>query len=165
MSYWKKIIAILAIATNVSGCSEQEQYAMKSVAMKPSIHVGQTISIERSAYLNDKPERWDVVGFTSGENPEIWIFRVLGLPNEKVSITDGSVKINSEPISYPEYLEEVEYLPPYKVVGSQNKSKFMVHRVPSDSYFLVGDNSAYANDSRFFGSIHSSQIVGRVSVK
>jgi len=138
---------------------------MKTVAMKPSLDVGQPISLDRGAYTKEKPERWDVVGFTRDESPEIWIFRVLGLPNEKVSITDSSVNINGEPISYPEFLEGVEFLPPYKVAGSQNNSKFMVHRVPSDSYFLVGDNSAYANDSRFFGSIHSSKIVGKVSVK
>ena len=133
--------------------------------MKPSIDVGQAIRLDRRAYLNEKPERWDIVGFTRGESPEIWIFRVLGLPNEKVSITDSAVNINGQPVPYPQYLEGVEYLPPNKVVGSQNNSEFMVHRVPSDSYFLVGDNSAYANDSRFFGSIRSSKIVGKVTVK
>ena len=37
--------------------------------------------------------------------------------------------------------------------------------IPSDSYFVAGDNSAVANDSRFWGSVSGSSIVGRVTNK
>ena len=135
---------------------------MKSVAMEPTIASGSVINLDRNAYLSDLPKRWDIVGFKKSGGTEVWIFRILGMPNETISITDDSVKVNGKFLTYPDFGNIIKYLPPYKVVGSPEKSKFKIYRVPTDSYFLVGDNSKVANDSRFSGSVHISNILGKV---
>lgn len=79
--------------------------------------------------------------------------RVIGLPNERVTVLDGQLLINGRGIGE-DYLDE-EYIKQYK------DTTFEVE-VPEDSYFVMGDNRDNSSDSRSLGMMKESDIEGVV---
>ena len=78
-----------------------------------------------------------------------FIKRVIGLPGETVEGRDGRIYINGQALQEP-------YLP----VGTVT-SVFAPVTVPTHQVWVMGDNRGNSNDSRFFGPIPFSQVVGR----
>jgi len=76
--------------------------------------------------------------------------RVIGLPNEKIEIRNIGIYINSEPIDIPDHLS-------YTVKGP--KTSFQLNE---GEYFLLGDNSINSLDSRYWGPVHESMILGKI---
>lgn len=106
-------------------------------SMKPTIVEGSRLFSYRLAYLNDDPERGDIVVFNYPvDESQYFVKRVIGLPGEKVEIIDGKVYINDEA------LDESAYL------TSQGTGNFGPYYVPEDSYFMLGDNRNGSSDSR-----------------
>lgn len=99
-----------------------------------------------------RPQRWDVIVFRDPEDSTTnFCKRLVGLPGETVTIRDGAVWIDGEKLTPPdsckgiEYLDHFEGLPMY-LWGSQAKPA----RLGPDEYFVLGDFSACATDSRFW---------------
>jgi len=100
------------------------------------------------------PKRGDVVAFKSPENPKIpYIMRVAALSGETIEIRDKILFINGQKVKWPT-IETPEY----------TQGKFGVeepYKVPENCFFVLGDNTANSNDSRFFGSIPLSDLIGK----
>ncbi len=101
------------------------------------------------------PQRWDVIVFRYPENPEInYCFRLAGLPGETVVIRDGAVWINGEKQVLPDSYKGIEYLARLDdgvlgvptLWGSEDKPASL----GPDEYFVLGDFSARAKDSRLW---------------
>ncbi|MCL6430176.1 MAG: signal peptidase I [Anaerolineae bacterium] len=128
----------LAQATRVEGQS-----------MEPSLHDNQRLIIEKVSYYVHPPRRGDIVVLKlPNHRSDALIKRVIGLPGETVEIRDGVVLINGEPLDEP-YLNQSTYqgMPP--------------RVVPEGEVFVLGDNRGFSNDSRAFGFVPFSDIVGR----
>lgn len=101
-----------------------------------------------------RPERWDVIVFRYPEEPEInFCSRLVGLPGETVVIRDGAVWIDGEKQTPPESCKGLEYLASVEGVswisalwGSEEKPA----QLGPDEYFVLGDFSARAKDSRLW---------------
>jgi len=128
--------------------------------MAPTIKTGQHVTVDRGAYRNALPRRGDVVVFTA---PSIVaevspvqdiIKRVIGLPGERISSSStGQVLVNGQPIAQP-WLSEATRQDPGPPITTLS--------IPAGRYYVMGDNRANSEDSRFFGAIPGSSIVGRV---
>jgi signal peptidase I len=98
--------------------------------------------------------RGDVVVFhrpPGVEAPEsVLIKRVIGLPGEQVSGHGGQVWIGDRPL-------EESYVNP----ACHGTTDFAAVTVPSGRYFMMGDNRCNSSDSRVFGPIPKSSIIGR----
>ena len=102
------------------------------------------------SFTFSKPQRGDIVIFRppNGKD-EYYIKRIIGLPEETVKISEGSVFIinNENPDGY-------ELSEPY--LNKTNTGNTVVNRrnssaeftVPENSYFVLGDNRIMSNDSR-----------------
>jgi signal peptidase I len=106
-----------------------------------------------------KPTRGDVVVFVYPEDAKKdFIKRLVGLPGDKVEIKGGSIYINDKPISDPVFNQIYYY----------NRGDFALEGkpiiVPLDSYFVLGDNSASSKDSRFWGFVPKSNLLGKALV-
>lgn len=124
-----------------------------SESMDPTLKVGDGIIVNRFSYLNDGPERGDIVVFTSEEyNNEYLIKRVIGLPGDTIEIKDGGCYVNGCRLveSYAVGVTEV----------SPNGREHFV--VPEGEYFLLGDNREGSADSRWWADpyIEADAIVG-----
>ncbi|MGZ4975318.1 MAG: signal peptidase I [Limisphaerales bacterium] len=152
-------MAILATAVQLllSGC---QKASLVSSSMAPTIKPGETVTIDYISYAVAPPKRWDVIAF---EPPmitnQVWLMRVIGLPGETVLFTNGTFTVNGTPVTLPAHLTNVVYVAAGRIGVA---SPFTV---PSNRYFVVGDNSANANDSRFWGALPRTNILGRVRNK
>lgn len=101
----------------------------------------------------DGPNRGDVIVFNppvTSEKP--YIKRVIGLPGDTVEIREGGVWVNGTEIDEP-YLHG-------DTTDCQPRACEPVV-VPEGSVFVLGDNRAHSSDSRYFGTVEISSIVGK----
>ena len=124
-----------------------------SASMENNIMTGDRLFGYRLAYVNEEVERGDIVIFKfPDDESQLFIKRVIGLPNETVTIIVGKVYIddNKEPL-YEPYLAQ-------EMVGT-----FGPYEVPENCYFMLGDNRNYSRDSRFWENTYVSKdkILGK----
>lgn len=129
--------------------------AVPTGSMENTIEPGDNLFGYRLAYLSSKPERGDIVIFLNPDKEsEKYIKRIIGLPGEKVTITEGRVYINdsTEPL-VEDYLKE-------EWVCGTGPYEF---EVPEGCYFMMGDNRNYSKDSRFWEHpfVSEDKILGK----
>jgi len=158
--------AFVAQATRVEGPS-----------MEPTLHNSQRLIIEKVGYHLRSPQRGDIVVFRLPNQPvtpfvqrvvallrsvlhkeslvtgpDPLIKRVIALPGETIEIKDGYVYINGELLAEP-YLTQLTL----RGIGPRTLSEGHI--------FVMGDNRGASNDSRIFGEVAVSDIVGRAWVR
>lgn len=102
--------------------------------------------------------RQTVIVFRYPKNPsQYFIKRVIGLPGEKLEIKDGKVIIyNSEnPNGF--VLDESAYLSNFVKTNGNG-----VYVLKNNEYFVMGDNRMFSSDSRSWGPIQKSDVIGKV---
>lgn len=118
-------------------------------SMEPSLHTDQRLIVEKLSYHLHPPRRGDVVVLKlHHDNSELLIKRVIGLPGEEIEIKEGRVFINGKPLEEP-YLNQF------------TAGQMAPQMVPPLHVFVLGDNRGFSNDSRSFGMVDFSDIVGR----
>jgi len=145
------VLAIIFFGLNYLTMKKPIVFRIPSEAMHPTILKGEKIGIDRFAYLKDSPKRDDIVVFKDQEE-KYQVKRIIGLPMETIEIRKGKVLVNGQEIPSSIY---------YYNAGNFGKDGQMV-KVPADSYYLLGDNSAKSKDSRYFGFVQCADIQGKV---
>ncbi len=137
-----------------------EPFLVNGASMDPSFKTGQFLIVDRLTYRFEKPNRGDVIIFKYPNKPSLYyIKRVIGLPGETISMSDGKVSIINT--QYPKGLEINE---PY--IDSKHKSYDSFKKTLSDSeYFVMGDNRAESSDSRSWGPLDEKFIIGRPIIR
>lgn len=124
-----------------------------SASMEPTVLVSNSIVTNRLSYLFDGPEYDDIIVFDSKEYDMYIIKRVIGLPGDTITISNGFVYRNGEKL-----------LPDYTVGTTlTNSGQDETFVVPDSHVFLLGDNRENSTDSRYFESpyIPYTDIVGK----
>jgi signal peptidase I len=131
---------------------------MNGQGMVPTLKDAQSVVVDRAAYRNGLPQRGDIIVFRPAGTsaPAEFIFRVIALPGDRIRIADGAVWVNGRRLSEP-YVKE-----PW-TVGTTWPANGREVATPADQYFVLGDNRDGAKDSRNFGFVSRSWIVGKVS--
>lgn len=131
-------------------------FYVKGASMEPTFFESEYLIIDELSYRLHDPARGDVIVFKYPENPqEYFLKRIIGLPGETVKVSGGKVTIfNTE---HPEgvILDET-YLPDDLATEGEKTVK-----ISDTEYFVMGDNRPNSYDSRRFGSVDRSLIVGR----
>lgn len=125
---------------------------VQSGSMEPAIPTGNTVVVNRLAYVNQEVRRGDIIFFESPEYNATFGKRVIGLPGDIVEFKDGYVVINGQ------YVDESAYID--KNVETNCAKTFTV---PNGCYFVLGDNRELSNDSRFWLEpfVKQEDIIGR----
>lgn len=119
------------------------------LSMEPRVPAGELLLINTLAYKLGPVRRGDVVAFRhDAPNPETYIKRIVGLPGERVEVRDGVVLVDGRPLSEP------------YVRFSDRRSAAAV-TVPPHAYYVLGDNRAESDDSRTWGVLHESDVLGK----
>ncbi len=105
------------------------------------------------------PKRGDVIVFIYPEDKsKDFIKRLIGLPGDQVEIKGGSIYINDKPAA--EAIFNQIYYYNRGEFGSPGQKMI----VPTDSYFVLGDNSATSKDSRYWGFVPKNNLLGEAIV-
>ncbi len=106
-----------------------------------------------------EPKRGDVVVFIYPQDPKKdFIKRLVAVPGEKVQIKNGTLYVNDLPLLDPLFNRTYYY----------NRGDFgregQEITVPKNSFFVLGDNSASSQDSRYWGFVPAQNILGEAMV-
>jgi len=135
------------------------RYVVEGQSMEPNLHTGQYLIVSRLAYMDigstidlGDPQRGDIVVFDFPRNPaDDYVKRVIGLPGEEVTIEpNGDVYVNGTLLDEPYLTPDIPY----------NK-QHGTWEVPSESYFVLGDNRNSSSDSRSWEFLEEQYIVGK----
>ncbi len=126
------------------------------------------VSEERSQgdrFLVDKtarPARWELAVFRPPEDPStLYVKRLVGLPGEKVVIMDDSVWIDGKKLTLPPELQGLTY----SGEGMPYASAQCPCQLADDECFMLGDFTDRSSDSRYWGPVKESEIIGVVTVR
>lgn len=130
---------------------------VKGASMEPTFYSGDYIMTLKIAYKIKPIERGDVIVFKSPKNPDIeYIKRIIALPGDTIMIKDGQVYVNQRLINEP-YISAATTL---WESGFLSEGKEIT--IPENYLFVMGDNRPRSSDSREFGPIPISSIIGYV---
>jgi len=129
-------------------------------SMEPTFYGEDRLVVSRVNYLLGEPQRGDILVFNSlvpaeAEQGIMLIKRVVGLPGDTVTITDQKVHVNGVELDE-SYIKE-----PCQISRCRDDS----WTLGEHEYFMMGDNRNNSRDSRRFGPVPLSKIVGQVVLR
>jgi len=130
---------------------------VKGASMEPSFISGDYIFTSKVTYKFRPINRGDVVVFKSPKNADIeYIKRIVGLPGDKIMIKDSEVYVNGTKLTE-NYIAAKTNL----WEGGFSKDGEPI-TVPDGDIFVMGDNRPRSSDSREFGPVPESSVIGQV---
>lgn len=123
-------------------------------SMSPTLLAGERKLLWLFHYRFREPERGEIVAIRLPQDDDLIVKRIVALPNEAVHIHDGAVFVNDKLLPEP-------YLPP-KLETAPGPLDNHRYRIAPDCYFVLGDNRPDSIDSRYFGAVQKSWIVGKI---
>jgi signal peptidase I len=148
-----------------------QAFKIPSPSMVPTLLVGDHILVNKFLYginlpfVHGKvlsirnPRRGDVVVFRFPENPKVdFIKRCIATGGETIEIKDKKIYINGKHIKDPHayFTDNTRVL--------ETRDNFGPFTVPKGKIFVMGDNRDNSNDSRFWGTVDLSAVLGKAVV-
>jgi signal peptidase I len=151
---WAVILAVAVIAALTLRTFIIQPYFIPSGSMETTLDIGDKVLVNKLSYHLHAVHRGDVIVFKKPANdysPGVkdLIKRVIGLPGETISGQGGSIYINGVVLKQ-------SWLP-----KGTTTAPFPPTDIPAGHFFVMGDNRGNSSDSRVFGPIAKSLIVGR----
>jgi len=132
-------------------------YQIPSSSMAPTLQTGDYIVVSTIAYMFDEPQINDVIVFKYPEDRSIaYIKRIVALPEQTLSIVAGKVIVDGKAI-------DQSYVDPDKNVRSSEHDIGPV-AVPKGMLFVLGDYRDNSRDSRYWGFVPRSDVIGKVKM-
>jgi signal peptidase I len=159
---WMVIIAVAVAVALVLRLFVVQTFYIPSPSMTPTLKVGDRILVDKLAYRLHGVGRGDIIVFkrpaaeNCGTPVADLVKRVIGLPGETISDKNGTVYINGKVLPQP-------WLP--KNDPDTYTPSFAPVKIGPNSYFVMGDDRTVSCDSRYWGTVNRSLIVGKVDMR
>ncbi|HQU08059.1 MAG: signal peptidase I [Parcubacteria group bacterium 21-54-25] len=135
-----------------------QPFVVDGSSMLPTFQNGNYLIVDELTYDFSKPQRGDVIVFRYPGDPSIfYIKRIIGLPNETITIKNGQVTI-TEPDGASQTLKE-----PF--ISAKDMAYNIKRTLGPTQYFVMGDNRPESSDSRVWGPLPANDIIGRVFLR
>jgi len=141
-----------------------QTFWIPSSSMVPTLGVYDRVLVQKAFFTWRDVREGDIVVFghppldhCPGPQEGDLVKRVIALPGQTIYSSGNSIYVNGRLLAEP-------YLPHYDPLGPPipGASRQHPYRVPAGEFYLLGDNRADSCDSRYWGPIEGSSIVGKV---
>ena len=185
-SRWYSCLAAVALTAGLNSMWAHvyrttfvDAFKIPSGTMEPAILIGDHLLIVKWAYgwrdpafghlisAARRPKRGELLVFRyPDDRSRAFIKRCVGLPGDTVEVRARTVLIDGKPLDEP-YAQFLA--PPVASTGEDSgwpdlHGNWGPHVVPTDSYFVLGDNRDNSRDSRYFGFVPQEDLLGRATV-
>lgn len=159
------VVATANVAVFVVEALVYTPLRVPSNSMWPSLQKHDRIAVNHTVGFRDL-ERGDLVVFAvnesstrparpgRGSDQHLLVKRVIGLPGETIEARQGIVAVN-----------QTERVPEPYLLGRRGNTAFESARLGNREIWVLGDNRDHSVDSRAFGPVPASSVVGRVSFR
>ncbi len=144
-----------------------QAFKIPSGSMRPTLMEGDKLFVNKFIYRFHAPERGDIIVFKypgnandptepKSERKKDFIKRLVAFENELVEIRDGKIIVDGRILQDPSKFDRFYYFnhDPFGSPGQKIK-------IPKESYFVLGDNSANSRDGRFWGFVPRKNVLGK----
>ena len=162
--FWREAVKVIlgaVLAVVVIRHFIFKPFYVEGPSMQPTFDQKQYLIIDELSYRFRDPPRGDVIVFRqeSDGKVEYLLKRIIGLPGERIKISDNVVSIYNDEHPQGVVLKE-SYLPTGLITPGEKTVT-----LGAGQYFVMGDNRVNSRDSRHFGPIERWQLVGRVLLR
>jgi signal peptidase I len=158
------VLAVVAIAVALLiQAFLVKPYRIPSESMEDTLLIGDRVLVDRISWRFSEPERGDIVVFHPPFAGPVLIKRIVGMPGDQLSLRDGAVYVNGEPLDEP-YVRIGDKGSPEPTDPFDNGLPWSLqepYTVPDGNFFVMGDNRTDSGDSREFGPVPRGQLVGQ----
>lgn len=166
---WAATICIALAFVLVFEAEVAKPYRIPSSSMEPTLHCAKPgpwceghysdrVLVNRLVYRFEQPKRGQIVVFTAPEQAAqicgeagTYVKRLIGLPGDRLSERNGVMYVNGRRLNEP-------YVP--RSYRDANTDAWP--RVPPGHYFFMGDDRRHSCDSRSWGTVPRSSLIGPV---
>lgn len=165
---WARIILVAGILAVGVRAYVAQTFFIPSGSMLPTLQIGDRIIVDHLPFVLDNINRGDIVVFnrvptdSDPTHPANLVKRVIGLPGETISSRGDQIFINGHVLHEP-WLPNFNAQPAADYCG-QAAFDFKPTKIAAKSYFVMGDCRGNSLDSRRWGTVPESYIVGKVFV-
>jgi len=161
-SLWEifEVVLVAVIAVLIIRNFLIQPFLVSGASMEPNFSSGDYLLIDELSYRFREPQRGEVIVFHYPKDEKTYyIKRIIGLPNERLVINEGKIKIFNK--EHPDgFVLKENYLP----VGIETSGTKEII-LKDNEYFVLGDNRNFSFDSRSWGNLKRSEIVGLVRLR
>lgn len=159
------IIAVVVLLGGLVRAFAFEPFWIPTASMVPTLDVHDRILVQKAFFSWHDVHEGDIVVFShppldqcgGPQESGPLVKRVIALPGQTIYSSGNSIYIDGRRLAEP-------YLPPYDPLGRPipNATSQHPYRVPPGEFYVLGDNRSDSCDSRYWGPIEGSSIIGKV---
>jgi signal peptidase I len=156
------IIVVAVLLAGLVRTFAFQTFWVPSASMTPTLGVYDRILVQKAFFTWHDVREGDIVVFSHppldqcpGPQEGDLVKRVIALPGQTIYSSGNSIYVNGRLLAEP-------YLPSYDPLGPPIASSRHPYRVPPGEFYLLGDNRSDSCDSRYWGPIEGSTIIGKV---
>jgi signal peptidase I len=158
---WLLVVVIAVLVSLLIRTYVFQTFYIPSGSMEPTLHIGDRIVVSKLSVEFGTIHIGDILVFKAppavvsqcGDDVADLVKRVIGLPGDHLTSKGNTIYVNNIPLKQP----WSHYEPIGKAIGNVT--------VPANHYFMMGDNEADSCDSRFWGTVPHSSIIGKVFLR
>lgn len=195
LPFWLEFPLLIGVALLVAILIKTflfQAFYIPSSSMEDTLEINDRVLVNKLAYQVGDMARGDVIvfddprgGFEQPEESVVdsamrnvfesiglaaprseFIKRIIGLPGDRITISNGVVAVNGETLAEESYLKTGSTTEPAsrEIQGCDNEPSTTLCVVPDGHLFVMGDNRNSSQDSRVFGPIPADDVVGKAFV-
>ena len=154
---WAQSIGVALVLTLILRTYVIQAFKIPSGSMRPTLIEGDKLFVNKYLYRFEPPKRGDIIVFRYPKDlKKDFIKRLVAFEGETVEIRDGKIYVDGKKLDNPETFGKFYYYNHDPYGNPDEKIK-----VPQGAFFVLGDNSANSQDSRFWGFVPKKNMVGK----
>lgn len=135
-----------------------QPFRVNGPSMQPNLHTNNLVLVNLLAYDFGSPQRGDIIVFHPPipiDDGEYYVKRIIAVPGDTIKLTTTAVYVDGKKLNEP-YIDTLGDI--------ENPGVVPPYTLQKDQYWVMGDNRDNSQDSRFFGPITRSAIIGKAEV-